>query len=111
MKLGYFTLGDNSPLYGEYVPPNLAYFVEIARKIETMKADELGDGSIATGSAEKVVEILKRAEAAGIDEAILNVYFGGISQRDAMEQLELLGKHVLPHFDNASIIARATTSA
>lgn len=81
-------------------PPNLAYFADIARKIEAMDADQLGDGSIATGDAEKVTEILKRAEAAGIDEAILNVYFGGISHRDAMEQLELLAKHVLPNFEH-----------
>jgi len=84
-------------------PANLAYFVDIARKIEAMDADELGDGSIATGDAEKVTEILKRAEAAGIDETILNVYFGGISHRDALEQLERLAKSVLPHFENATV--------
>jgi alkanesulfonate monooxygenase SsuD/methylene tetrahydromethanopterin reductase-like flavin-dependent oxidoreductase (luciferase family) len=92
-------------------PPNLAYFVDIAKKIGAMKADDLGDGSIATGDAEKVTEILKRAEAAGIDETILNVYFGGISHRGAMEQLELLAKHVLPHFESASISASNAESA
>ena len=70
-----------------------------------MKADELGDGSIATGDAEKVVEILKRAEAAGLDEVILNVYFGGISQREAMEQLERLAAKVLPHVAGVPVTA------
>jgi hypothetical protein len=92
-------------------PPSLAYFVDISRKIGTMKADELGDSSIATGDAEKVTEILKRAEAAGIDEAILNVYFGGISHREAMEQLERLAAGVLPHFDNAAITSRRAPTA
>lgn len=92
-------------------PPNLAYFVDIARKIETMKADELGDGSIATGDAEQVTEILKRAEAAGIDEVILNIYFGGITQRDAMEQLERLAAKVLPHFEHASLAGSRAPSA
>lgn len=80
------------------LPPHFEYLRGITRTLTELRADDLGDSSIATGTPEKIVEILKGVEQNGIDEVLLNIDFGGATNEQVQWQLKQLAEHVLPHF-------------
>jgi hypothetical protein len=53
------------------VPPQIDYFVEIVRRLQSMSAGDLGERSVVTGDADRCITHLKKVEQAGIEEVIL----------------------------------------
>jgi len=79
-------------------PPHIAYFVEIAEKIKSMKPEDMGERSIVTGTPEACIATLKKCEAAGIEEVILYFNFGGLNHKDTLKSMERFARDVMPHF-------------
>ena len=79
-------------------PPTMRYFMDIVRILRDMKAADLGERSILIGSPAKIIDGLKRVEAAGIAEVIL--YFNVGNKPDAMvrEQMHRFVEEIAPAF-------------
>ena len=79
-------------------PPTMQYFMDIVRILEDMQAADLGERSILIGSPAKIIDSLKRVEAAGIAEVIL--YFNVGNKPDAMvrEQMHRFVEEIAPAF-------------
>ncbi len=83
----------------EHAPPTMHYFLKIVNTLENMKKEDLSDKSILLGSPQKIIDTLKKVEAAGIEEVIL--YFNVGAKPDAMvrEQMHRFMELVAPHFE------------
>jgi alkanesulfonate monooxygenase SsuD/methylene tetrahydromethanopterin reductase-like flavin-dependent oxidoreductase (luciferase family) len=79
-------------------PPHIAYFADIVERLQNMKAEDFGERSVVTGDVETCVSILKKCEAAGIEEVILYFNFGHFNHRDTLKSMERFARDVMPHF-------------
>jgi alkanesulfonate monooxygenase SsuD/methylene tetrahydromethanopterin reductase-like flavin-dependent oxidoreductase (luciferase family) len=103
-RLLYYLHGVLPALPGDLskAPPHIAYFADIAKRIEAMEPSQLRERSIVTGTPEHCVEHLKRVEAAGVEEVICYFNFGGLPHDKTLAQMERFSREVLPSFDSAS---------
>lgn len=80
------------------IPPHIAYFADIADRIQGMSWENLGERSIVAGSTEQVIEQLKRVETAGIEEVICYFNFGAHPHDRVIRQMERFAAEVMPAF-------------
>jgi alkanesulfonate monooxygenase SsuD/methylene tetrahydromethanopterin reductase-like flavin-dependent oxidoreductase (luciferase family) len=82
-------------------PPTLRYFVKIVELLKRMEPGDLTSNSILVGSPGKIIDDLKRVEAAGIEEVIL--YFNYGLKPDAMvrDQMRRFMEEIAPAFAGA----------
>jgi alkanesulfonate monooxygenase SsuD/methylene tetrahydromethanopterin reductase-like flavin-dependent oxidoreductase (luciferase family) len=80
-------------------PPTMHYFLDIIRILETMKKEDLGERSILIGPPSKIIDSLKKVQAAGIEEVIL--YFNVGNKPDSMvrEQMHRFQEEIAPAFN------------
>jgi alkanesulfonate monooxygenase SsuD/methylene tetrahydromethanopterin reductase-like flavin-dependent oxidoreductase (luciferase family) len=83
-------------------PPHIRYFVDIVRRIQTMRAEDLGERSIVTGTREQVVDHLRRVAEAGIEEVICYFNFGLLPHAQTLQQMERFAAEVMPAMDPLS---------
>lgn len=86
------------PRDAEKAPPNLRYFADIVRRLETMGIDDLSERSIIVGDREYCLEQLTRVKEAGIEEVILYFNFGEFPHEDTVAAMRRCEKYILPHF-------------
>jgi alkanesulfonate monooxygenase SsuD/methylene tetrahydromethanopterin reductase-like flavin-dependent oxidoreductase (luciferase family) len=79
-------------------PPHIAYFADIVERLQKMKAEDFGERSVVTGDAETCISVLKKCEAAGIEEVILYFNFGLLNHKDTLKAMERFAREVMPHF-------------
>ena len=79
-------------------PPHIAYFVDIVERLMAMKPEDLGERSVVSGSPDRCIEVLKKAEDAGIEEVILYFNVGRYPHADTMRMMERFAKDVMPAF-------------
>ena len=94
------------PTRPEDAPPTMQYFIKIADIVKNMKMENLSDKSILLGPPEKIVESLKKVEAAGIDEVILYFNVGNKPNSFVKEQMHRFMAEVAPHFQGKHIERR-----
>jgi alkanesulfonate monooxygenase SsuD/methylene tetrahydromethanopterin reductase-like flavin-dependent oxidoreductase (luciferase family) len=82
----------------EKTPPHIRYFVDIAERVKRMQAQDLGERSIVTGTADEVIRQFEQVEAAGIEEVICYFNFGLLPHAETMHQMERVSREVMPHF-------------
>ncbi|NQV62042.1 MAG: hypothetical protein HQ502_20415 [Alphaproteobacteria bacterium] len=80
-------------------PPTMHYFLDIVHILENMKKEDLGERSILIGSPGKIIDTLKKVQAAGIEEVIL--YFNVGNKPDSMvrEQMHRFQEEIAPAFN------------
>lgn len=80
-------------------PPTMHYFLDIIHILDNMKKEDLGDRSILIGPPSKIIDSLKKVEAAGIEEVIL--YFNVGNKPDSMvqEQMHRFKEEIAPAFN------------
>jgi alkanesulfonate monooxygenase SsuD/methylene tetrahydromethanopterin reductase-like flavin-dependent oxidoreductase (luciferase family) len=86
----------------EKTPPHIRYFVDIAERVKKMRAEDLGDRSIVTGTVDEVIRQFEQVEAAGIEEVICYFNFGLLGHAETMHQMERVSREVMPHFTRAA---------
>jgi alkanesulfonate monooxygenase SsuD/methylene tetrahydromethanopterin reductase-like flavin-dependent oxidoreductase (luciferase family) len=79
-------------------PPSMRYMDKIVEILENMKGEDLGEKSILLGSPQKIVDSLKRVEAAGIEEVILYFNVGGKPHDMVLDQMNRFMSEIAPHF-------------
>jgi len=82
-------------------PPTLRYFVKIVEILKNMQPGNLTSNSILVGPPAKIVEDLKRVEAAGISEVILYFNYGLKPNAQVKEQMARFMEDIAPAFDGA----------
>lgn len=92
---------------GKDAPPTMQYFLKIVDILENMKKEDLTDKSILLGSPQKIVDTLKRVEAAGIAEVILYFNVGNKPHELVKEQMAKFMEEIAPRFEGAHNDARA----
>ena len=80
------------------VPPTLKYFLEIVDILNNMKPENLTAKSILTGSPQKIVDDLKRVEAAGVGEVILYFNYGLKPYDMVIDQMDRFMRDIAPAF-------------
>jgi alkanesulfonate monooxygenase SsuD/methylene tetrahydromethanopterin reductase-like flavin-dependent oxidoreductase (luciferase family) len=80
------------------VPPSLAYFIEIVRLLDQMKAEDLTAKSVLVGSPEKIIDDLRVVEASGISEVILYFNYGMKPNDMVKDQMRRFMRDVAPAF-------------
>lgn len=81
------------------MPPTMRYFIDMVEALKKMKGEDLTDKSILVGPPEKIIETLKRVEAAGIAEVILYFNVGKKPHGMVEEQMHRFMQDVAPAFE------------
>jgi hypothetical protein len=83
------------------MPPSMHYFLKINDILRKMEKEDLSDRSILIGPSAKIVESLKKVEAAGIDEVILYFNVGLKPHAQVKEEMDRFMREVAPAFEGA----------
>jgi hypothetical protein len=57
-------------------PPSYRYFREIVERLHNVRPEDLSENAVLLGPPARIIETLKKVEAAGFDEVILYVTVG-----------------------------------
>jgi len=79
-------------------PPTMQYFMRIVEILNGMRKEDLSDKSILLGSPAKIIETLKRVEAAGIEEVILYFNVGNKPHGMVKDQMAKFMATIAPEF-------------
>jgi alkanesulfonate monooxygenase SsuD/methylene tetrahydromethanopterin reductase-like flavin-dependent oxidoreductase (luciferase family) len=60
--------------------------------------DLIEGGTFCMGNPDTCIGTLKKFEAAGVDQVLCFMQFGGIPHQNIMDSIRLFGKHVIPYF-------------
>lgn len=90
----------------ENVPPSYQYYSTMAQLVEQRLAQSDGSefdqawesGAIAIGAPERVRKVVESYEKAGVDQLILMVQAGRISDESCKQTIRLFGEEIIPHF-------------
>ena len=80
------------------MPPTMHYFLKINDLLRKMEKADLSDRSILIGPPDRIVDSLKKVEAAGIEEVILYFNVGRKPHGLVMEQMHRFIEEVAPAF-------------
>jgi len=83
------------------MPPTMHYFLKINEILRGATKESLSDTSILIGSADKIIETLKRVEADGIEEVILYFNVGRKPHALVKEQMAKFMAEVAPAFEGS----------
>ena len=83
------------------VPPTMRYFLKIVEILNNMQPGDLTSNSILVGPPQKIVDDLKRVQAAGIVEVILYFNYGRKPHNMVKEQMERFMADIAPAFEGA----------
>jgi alkanesulfonate monooxygenase SsuD/methylene tetrahydromethanopterin reductase-like flavin-dependent oxidoreductase (luciferase family) len=81
------------------MPPTMQYFLKIVEILKGTKKETLSDKSILLGPPARIIETLKRVEAAGIEEVILYFNVGNKPDQLVKEQMAKFMATVAPAFE------------
>lgn len=79
-------------------PPTMQYFMKIVEILRGMRKETLSDKSILLGPPAKIVQTLKRVEAAGIEEVILYFNVGLKPHTQVKDEMARFMSEVAPAF-------------
>jgi alkanesulfonate monooxygenase SsuD/methylene tetrahydromethanopterin reductase-like flavin-dependent oxidoreductase (luciferase family) len=79
-------------------PPSYRYFIEIVDRLTKVRPQDLGENSVLIGSPAQITDILKKVEAAGIDEVILYVNVGLKPHPQVRDEMARFMADVAPNF-------------
>jgi hypothetical protein len=82
-------------------PPSYRYFVDMVERLKNVKPEDLTENSVLLGSSARIVEILKKVDAAGFDEVILYVNVGLKPHQQVKDEMARFMAEVAPAFASA----------
>ena len=82
-------------------PPSYRYFIEMVERLQKVKPEDLTENSVLIGSPARIIETLKKAEAAGVAEVILYFNVGLKPHAQVKEEMARFMAEVAPAFDGA----------
>jgi len=82
-------------------PPSYRYFVDIVERLAKVKPEDLTENSVLLGSPARIIETLKKVEAAGFEEVILYFNVGLKPHAQVKDEMARFMAEVAPAFDGA----------
>ena len=82
-------------------PPSYRYFIGMVERLQNVKPEDLTENSVLLGSPARMIDTLKKVEAAGFSEVILYVNVGLKPHAQVKEEMDRFMREVAPAFDGA----------
>jgi alkanesulfonate monooxygenase SsuD/methylene tetrahydromethanopterin reductase-like flavin-dependent oxidoreductase (luciferase family) len=82
-------------------PPSYRYFVDMVDRLHKVKPEDLTENSVLLGSPARIVETLKKVEAAGFEEVILYINVGLKPHSQVKDEMSRFMAEVAPAFAGA----------
>jgi alkanesulfonate monooxygenase SsuD/methylene tetrahydromethanopterin reductase-like flavin-dependent oxidoreductase (luciferase family) len=82
-------------------PPSYRYFVDMVARLQTVKPEDLTENSVLLGSPQRIIDTLKKVEAAGFSEVILYFNVGLKPHQQVKDEMNRFMEEVAPAFDGA----------
>jgi alkanesulfonate monooxygenase SsuD/methylene tetrahydromethanopterin reductase-like flavin-dependent oxidoreductase (luciferase family) len=79
-------------------PPSYHYFIDMVERLRKVKPEDLTENSVLLGNSARIADTLKKVEAAGFDEVILNFNVGLKPHNQVKEEMERFMREVAPAF-------------
>jgi hypothetical protein len=79
-------------------PPSYRYFVEMVERLHKVKPEDLTENSVLLGSSARIIDILKKVEAAGFEEVILYFNVGLKPHAQVKDEMARFMAEVAPAF-------------
>ena len=88
-------------------PPSYRYFIDMVDRLQKVEPEDLTENSVLLGSSARIIETLKKVEAAGFAEVILYVNVGQKPHAQVKDEMVRFMAEVAPSFAAGSAIAAA----
>jgi alkanesulfonate monooxygenase SsuD/methylene tetrahydromethanopterin reductase-like flavin-dependent oxidoreductase (luciferase family) len=82
-------------------PPSYRYFIDIVDRLQKVRPEDLTENSVLLGSPARIMETLKKVEAAGFSEVILYFNVGLKPHTQVKEEMDRFMRDVAPAFEGA----------
>jgi alkanesulfonate monooxygenase SsuD/methylene tetrahydromethanopterin reductase-like flavin-dependent oxidoreductase (luciferase family) len=82
-------------------PPSYRYFIDMVKRLNQAKAEDLTENSVLIGSPAAITETLKKVEAAGVAEVILYSNVGLKPHAQVKDEMARFMSEVAPSFEGA----------
>src|SRR3974390_1123831 len=82
-------------------PPSYRYFIDMVDRLHKVRPEDLTENSVLLGSSARIIEILKKVEAAGFDEVILYFNVGLKPHAQVKDEMARFMAEVAPSFAGA----------
>src|SRR5690348_3204647 len=82
-------------------PPSYRYFIDIVERLHKVRPEDLTENSVLIGPPPRIIETLKKVEAAGFEEVILYFNVGLKPHVQVKEEMERFLREVAPAFEGA----------
>ena len=79
-------------------PPSYRYFVDMVERLHKVKPEDLTENSVLLGSSARIIDILKKVEAAGFEEVILYFNVGLKPHAQVKDEMARFMAEVAPAF-------------
>jgi alkanesulfonate monooxygenase SsuD/methylene tetrahydromethanopterin reductase-like flavin-dependent oxidoreductase (luciferase family) len=79
-------------------PPSYRYFVDMVDRLQKVKPEDLTENAVLLGTPQRIVDTLRKAEAAGISEVILYVNVGLKPHAQVKDEMARFMAEVAPAF-------------
>jgi alkanesulfonate monooxygenase SsuD/methylene tetrahydromethanopterin reductase-like flavin-dependent oxidoreductase (luciferase family) len=86
-------------------PPSYRYFVDMVDRLTNVKPEDLTENSVLLGSSARIIDTLKKVEAAGYAEVILYFNVGLKPHAQVKEEMARFMAEVAPSFSGAHLQA------
>lgn len=85
---------------GVAVPDSYKFAVSAVEdgRVDMTAEDHMKSGAFAMGGPERVIEVMKGYEAAGVDQVLCMMEFGSMPHEKIMDSIKTFAKHVIPAF-------------
>jgi hypothetical protein len=80
------------------MPPSYRYFIEIVERLSNVRPEGLTENSVLIGPPSHITEVLKKVEAAGIDEVILYFNVGLKPHAQVKDEMDRFMTEIAPSF-------------
>src|SRR6202047_3298706 len=80
-------------------PPSYQYFVDMVDRLQKVKPEDLTENSVLLGTSSRIVETLKKVEAAGFQEVILYFNVGLKPHAQVKDEMARFIEEVAPAFE------------
>ena len=80
-------------------PPSYRYFIEIVDRLKKVKPEDLTENAVLLGNSARIIEVLKKVEAAGFDEVILYINVGLKPHQQVKDEMARFMTEVAPAFE------------
>jgi alkanesulfonate monooxygenase SsuD/methylene tetrahydromethanopterin reductase-like flavin-dependent oxidoreductase (luciferase family) len=85
-------------------PPSYRYFIDMVERLKKVKPEDLTENSVLLGSSARIIETLKKVEAAGFAEVILYFNVGLKPHEQVKEEMDRFMREVAPAFMNGRVL-------